>query len=319
MKENEIIFNESKKYMPGGVNSPVRSYRGMDMTPPIIKSGKGAIIVDEEGKEYIVFVLAWGPLLLGHCNEKVVEAIKETSEKALAFGAPTFLELEMSRFLCENMPNVEMIRMVNSGTEATMSAIKLARGYTKRDKIVKFAGCYHGHFDGFLVEAGSGVLTDGIPGSLGVPEDSIKNTLIGVYNDEEQLVKLFKKYGKEIAADWTAGYAEDAVVISQLNDEHVTDGTAAKAAELEKNLRAGNAKVFNTEKFTIDGSSLDTLATSNTNFKKYKKYIKNGNLQESMTQSKSIFDTFIDGITESTQDYLAEQSADSAESTTQSN
>ena len=125
--------------------------------------------------------------------------------------------------------------------------------------------------------------------------------------------------GKEIAADWTAGYAEDAVVISQLNDEHVTDGTAAKAAELEKNLRAGNAKVFNTEKFTIDGSSLDTLATSNTNFKKYKKYIKNGNLQESMTQSKSIFDTFIDGITESTQDYLAEQSADSAESTTQSN
>ena len=125
--------------------------------------------------------------------------------------------------------------------------------------------------------------------------------------------------GKEIAADWTAGYAEDAVVICQLNDEHVKDGTAAKAAELEKNLRAGNAKVFNTEKFTIDGSSLDTLATSNTNFKKYKKYIKNGNLQESMTQSKSIFDTFIDGITESTQDYLAEQSADSAESTTQSN
>lgn len=200
MKENEIIFNESKKYMPGGVNSPVRSYRGMDMTPPVIKSGKGAIIVDEEGKEYIDFVLAWGPLLLGHCNEKVVEAIKETSEKALAFGAPTFLELEMSRFLCENMPNVDMIRMVNSGTEATMSAIKLARGYTGRDKIVKFAGCYHGHFDGFLVEAGSGVLTDGIPGSLGVPEDSIKNTLIGVYNDEEQLVKLFKKYGKEIAA-----------------------------------------------------------------------------------------------------------------------
>ena len=122
-----------------------------------------------------------------------------------------------------------------------------------------------------------------------------------------------------LISDWTAGYAEDAVVISQLNDEHVTDGTAAKAAELEKNLRAGNAKVFNTEKFTIDGSSLDTLATSNTNFKKYKKYIKNGNLQESMTQSKSIFDTFIDGITESTQDYLAEQSADSAESTTQSN
>lgn len=125
--------------------------------------------------------------------------------------------------------------------------------------------------------------------------------------------------GKEIAADWTAGYAEDAVVISQLNDEHVADGTAAKVAELEKNLRAGNAKVFNTEKFTIDGSSLNTLATSNKKFKKYKKYIKNGNFRESMTQSKSIFDTFIDGITESTQDYLAEQSTDSAESTTQAN
>lgn len=125
--------------------------------------------------------------------------------------------------------------------------------------------------------------------------------------------------GKAIAADWTAGYAEDAVVISQLNDEHVSDGTAAKVAELEKNLRAGNAKVFNTEKFTIDGSSLDTLAASNKSFKKYKKYIKNGNFRESMTQSKSIFDTFIDGITESTQDYLAEQSTDSAESTTQAN
>lgn len=200
MKQNEIIFNESKKYMPGGVNSPVRAYRDMEMTPPIIRSGKGAVIVDEEGKEYIDFVLAWGPLLLGHCNENVVKAIKDTSEKALAFGAPTFSELEMSRFLCENMPNIDMVRMVNSGTEATMSAVKLARGYTKRDKIVKFAGCYHGHFDGFLVEAGSGVLTDGIPGSLGVPEDSIKNTIICRYNDEKQLVDIFKKYGKDIAA-----------------------------------------------------------------------------------------------------------------------
>ncbi|WP_143316197.1 glutamate-1-semialdehyde 2,1-aminomutase [Clostridium sp. HBUAS56017] len=197
---NEKIFNESKKFMPGGVNSPVRAYRGMGINPPIIKSGKGAVIVDEDGNEYIDFVLAWGPLILGHCNDTVVEAIKETSEKALAFGAPTNLELKMSKFICENMPSVEMVRMVNSGTEATMSAIKLARGYTKRDKIVKFAGCYHGHFDGFLVEAGSGVLTEGIPGSLGVPEDSVKNTLIGIYNDEKQVASLFKKYGDEIAA-----------------------------------------------------------------------------------------------------------------------
>ncbi|MGL4108756.1 glutamate-1-semialdehyde 2,1-aminomutase [Clostridium sp. LP20] len=198
--QNERIFNESKEYMPGGVNSPVRAYKNLGVNPPVIKSGKGVVITDEDGKEYIDFVLAWGPLILGHCNDKVVEAIQDTSKKAIAFGAPTELELKMSQLLCELMPNIEMVRMVNSGTEATMSAIKLARGYTKRDKIIKFAGCYHGHFDGFLVEAGSGVLTEGIPGSQGVPEDSIKNTLIGVYNDENQVRELFKNYGKEIAA-----------------------------------------------------------------------------------------------------------------------
>ena len=200
MSNNEFIFNESKRYMPGGVNSPVRAYKGLDITPPIIQSGKGVIVKDEDGKEYIDFVLAWGPLILGHCNEKVVNAIKDTAEKAIAFGAPTALELEMSRFLCDNMPNMAMVRMVNSGTEATMSAIKVARGFTGKNKIVKFAGCYHGHFDGFLVEAGSGVLTEGIPGSLGVPEDSVKNTLIGRYNDKDQVKALFKEHGKDIAA-----------------------------------------------------------------------------------------------------------------------
>lgn len=196
---NKEIFNESKKYMPGGVNSPVRSYKNIGITPPIIKSGKGVVIVDEEGNEYIDFVLAWGPMLLGHSDKDVVKAIKETSEEAIAFGAPTELELEMAKFLCDNLDNIEMIRMVNSGTEATMSAIKLARGYTKKNKIIKFAGCYHGHFDGFLVEAGSGVLTNSIPGSLGVPEDSIKNTLIAKYNDKESVKTLFDKYGEDIA------------------------------------------------------------------------------------------------------------------------
>ncbi len=196
---NEVIFHESKKYMPGGVNSPVRSYKNTGMTPPIIKSGKGAIIIDEEGKDYIDFVLAWGPMFLGHCDKDVVKAIKEVSESAIAFGAPTELELIMAKFLCKNLENIEMVRMVNSGTEATMSAIKLARGYTKKNKIIKFAGCYHGHFDGFLVEAGSGVLTNGIPGSLGVPEDSIKNTLIATYNDKESIKELFNKYGDDIA------------------------------------------------------------------------------------------------------------------------
>lgn len=196
---NKEIFHESKNYMPGGVNSPVRSYKNTGMIPPIIKNGNGAIIVDEEGKEYIDFVLAWGPMILGHCDKDVVKAIQEISQSAIAFGAPTELELIMAKFLCENLDNVEMVRMVNSGTEATMSAIKLARGYTKKNKIIKFAGCYHGHFDGFLVEAGSGVLTNGIPGSLGVPEDSIKNTLIAVYNDKESVKDLFNQYGDDIA------------------------------------------------------------------------------------------------------------------------
>ena len=197
---NEEIFIKSNEYMPGGVNSLVRAYRDMGINPPVMKSGKGVIIKDEDGKEYIDFVLAWGPMILGHCNDEVVTAIKEISESAIAFGAPTELELQMAKFLCEEMDNVEMVRMVNSGTEATMSAIKLARGYTKKNKIIKFAGCYHGHFDGFLVEAGSGVLTEGIAGSLGIPQDSIKNTLIGVYNDAEQVRGLFEAYGDDIAA-----------------------------------------------------------------------------------------------------------------------
>lgn len=196
---NKKIFEESKIYMPGGVNSPVRSFKDMGITPPVIKSGEGVIIKDEDDNEYIDFVLAWGPLILGHCDKDVVNAINDESKRALAFGAPTKLELEMSKFMCENLDTVDMIRMVNSGTEATMSAIKLARGYTKKNKIVKFAGCYHGHFDGFLVEAGSGVLTEGIAGSLGIPEGSIKNTLIGIYNDENSMEELFSKYGDDIA------------------------------------------------------------------------------------------------------------------------
>ena len=199
MDRNKEIFEESKKYIPGGVNSPVRSFGSVGINPPVIKSGKGAMIKDENGNEYIDFVLAWGPMILGHCDEDVVEAIKKTSEESIAFGASTKLELDLAKLLCETLDNVDMIRMVNSGTEATMSAVKLARGYTKKDKIIKFAGCYHGHFDGFLIEAGSGVLTEGIPGCLGVPEESIKNTLIGIYNDEKQVEELFEKYGNDIA------------------------------------------------------------------------------------------------------------------------
>ncbi|MGL4774760.1 MAG: glutamate-1-semialdehyde 2,1-aminomutase [Clostridium sp.] len=196
---NFTIFEDSKKYMPGGVNSPVRCFKGMDITPPILREGNGVIVEDEEGREYIDFVLAWGPMILGHNNKEVVDALTKQATKGLAFGAPTLSELKMSEFLCKEMDNVDMVRMVNSGTEATMSAIKLARGYTGRDKIVKFGGCYHGHFDGFLVEAGSGVLTEGIAGSPGVPCESIKNTLVARYNDESSIEEVFKAYGNEIA------------------------------------------------------------------------------------------------------------------------
>lgn len=193
------IFEESKKYMPGGVNSPVRAFRNVSVNPPVIKKGLGSHIWDEDGKEYIDFVASWGPMILGHNDPDVVKAIKDTLENAISFGAPTEGELILAKHMVNTLDNVDMIRMVNSGTEATMSAVKLARGYTKRDKIIKFAGCYHGHFDGFLVEAGSGVLTERIPGSPGVPEGSIQNTLIAQYNDIESVKALFEKYGEDIA------------------------------------------------------------------------------------------------------------------------
>ncbi|WP_368488727.1 glutamate-1-semialdehyde 2,1-aminomutase [Clostridium sp. BJN0013] len=197
---NDKIFEESKLYMPGGVNSPVRAFKDVPLNPPIIKKGKGAYIYDEDGNKYIDFVCSWGPMILGHCDEDVVKAIKYTSESAISFGATTEIELELSKYICTTIDNMEMIRMVNSGTEATMSAVRLARGYTKRNKIIKFAGCYHGHFDDFLVEAGSGVMTEGIPGSAGVPEDSIKNTIIAEYNDLENVENIFQEYGEDIAA-----------------------------------------------------------------------------------------------------------------------
>ena len=197
--KNSEIFNESKKYMPGGVNSPVRAYKDVDVTPPVIKEGKGAYLIDEEGNEYIDFVGAWGPAVLGHADEDIVRAIKDTASKGVSFGSTTKLELELSKHICTTLDNVDMVRMVNSGTEATMSAVRLARGYTNRDKIVKFAGCYHGHYDGFLISAGSGVMTGGIPGSAGVPQDIIKNTIVAKYNDIENIEEIFNNYKDEIA------------------------------------------------------------------------------------------------------------------------
>jgi glutamate-1-semialdehyde 2,1-aminomutase len=196
---NFNIFSESKEYMPGGVNSPVRAFKDVAVTPPIIKKGKGAYIYDEDGNEYVDFVCAWGPMILGHSDEDVVKAIQNTCADSIAFGAPTELELKVAKYMCTTLDSVDMIRMVNSGTEATMSAVKLARGYTGKNKIIKFAGCYHGHFEGFLVEAGSGVMTEGIAGSAGVPKESIMNTLIANYNDIDSVKTIFEKYGEDIA------------------------------------------------------------------------------------------------------------------------
>jgi glutamate-1-semialdehyde 2,1-aminomutase len=197
--KNLDIFNESKQYMPGGVNSPVRAFKDVNVTPPIIKKAKGAYIYDEEGNKYIDFVCAWGPMILGHSDEDVVKAIQNTCIDSIAFGAPTELELKVAKHICTTLDNVDMVRMVNSGTEATMSAVKLARGYTGKNKILKFAGCYHGHFEGFLVEAGSGVMTEGIAGSAGVPKESIMNTLIARYNDIDSVRTIFEKHGEDIA------------------------------------------------------------------------------------------------------------------------
>jgi len=197
---NLKIFTESEKYMPGGVNSPVRAFKDATIKPLVMKKGYGATLEDVEGNTYTDYVGAWGPMILGHGDEDVVKAIKDTAESAIAFGAPTELELQLAKHICDTFGDVEMLRMVNSGTEATMSAIRLARGYTGRDKIVKFAGCYHGHFDSFLVSAGSGVMTEGIPGSAGVPKSSIGNTIIAQYNSIENIRQIFSLHGEEIAA-----------------------------------------------------------------------------------------------------------------------
>ncbi|WP_073255974.1 glutamate-1-semialdehyde 2,1-aminomutase [Caldanaerovirga acetigignens] len=186
--------------MPGGVNSPVRAFRVVGMEPVFIKRGYGSRIWDEDGNEYIDYVLSWGPLILGHSHPEVVEAIKNQVEKGTSFGACTQMEVLLAEEIVRSIPSVEVVRLVNSGTEATMSAIRLARGYTKRKYIVKFAGCYHGHSDGLLIKGGSGLVTFGVPDSAGVPEEIAGLTIVAPYNDEEKVAEIFAKKGDEIAA-----------------------------------------------------------------------------------------------------------------------
>ncbi len=200
-------FAEAQKYLPGGVNSPVRSYRNVDATPPFIASAKGSKITDIDGNEYIDYVLSWGPMILGHAHEEVVAAVQSQALKGTSYGAPTLLETELAKLLQSFFPHLEMVRLVSSGTEATMSALRLARGFTGRDKIVKFIGCYHGHSDGLLVKAGSGAATMGIPDSPGIPAEIASDTLTIPYNDLEAAEQLFQKQGEEIAAVIIEGVA----------------------------------------------------------------------------------------------------------------
>ncbi|MBR9947217.1 glutamate-1-semialdehyde 2,1-aminomutase [Clostridiaceae bacterium Marseille-Q4145] len=200
MTRSETLFKEAVNLMPGGVNSPVRAFGSVGMTPRFIASAEGSHMTDVDGNRYLDFVGSWGPMILGHGNEMVLEKVAEACKKGLSFGAATEAEVDMARLICEMVPSMEMVRMVNSGTEAVMSAIRAARGYTGRNKIIKFEGCYHGHSDAMLVKAGSGVMTAGVPDSSGVPSGATEDTLLAVYNDLEGVEQLFNTWEKEIAA-----------------------------------------------------------------------------------------------------------------------
>ena len=200
MTRSEMLFKEAARFIPGGVNSPVRAFGSVGETPRFIASAKGAYMTDVDGNTYLDFVGSWGPMILGHSHPAVLDAVLEACREGLSFGAATEREVEMAELICSLVPSIEMVRMVNSGTEAVMSAIRAARGFTGRSKIVKFAGCYHGHSDSMLVKAGSGVMTAGIPDSAGVPEGCTRDTLTAVYNDLQSVEDIFGACGSEIAA-----------------------------------------------------------------------------------------------------------------------
>ncbi len=199
-EKSKILFEKAKKLIPGGVNSPVRAGKSVGVDPPFIAKAEGCFLWDVEGNQYIDYICSWGPMILGHGHPEVVKAIQERVPKGTSYGAPTELEVEMAETIINMVPSMEMVRMVNSGTEATMSAIRLARGFTGREKIVKFEGCYHGHADSLLVSAGSGVATLGIPGSPGVPADLAAHTISIPFNDLDGVAQAFEKFDQEIAA-----------------------------------------------------------------------------------------------------------------------
>jgi len=199
LSRSVALFALAKEHIPGGVNSPVRAFKGVGGDPVFFVRGEGAYLYDEDDNAYIDYIGAWGPLILGHCHPRVISALKKQLDLGLAFGAPTSKEVQLAERICELVPSIESVRLVNSGTEATMSAIRLARGVTERDKIVKFEGCYHGHVDALLVKAGSGALTLGSPDSAGIPASTAEQTYIMPYNDSETISELFRQSGEEIA------------------------------------------------------------------------------------------------------------------------
>ena len=200
LEKSAAAFAEAKKLMPGGVNSPVRSYRSVDCNPPFIARAEGSHIYDIDGNDYIDYVGSWGPMVVGHAHPQVVKALQEAATRGTSYGAPTLIESQLAKKVMEVYPSIEVIRMVNSGTEATMSALRLARGYTHRNKIVKFIGCYHGHSDSLLVKAGSGMATFGVPDSPGVTPGTAQDTITIPYNDFEAVKEVFAEQGQEIAA-----------------------------------------------------------------------------------------------------------------------
>jgi glutamate-1-semialdehyde 2,1-aminomutase len=199
MTRSDQLFAQAARVIPGGVNSPVRAFKAVGGTPVFVERAEGAYLWDADGKRYIDYVLSWGPMIAGHAHPQVLAAVAEKMQKGLSFGAPTEIEITLAEKLCSIMPNMDLVRMVSSGTEATMSAIRLARGYTSRDKIIKFEGCYHGHSDSLLVKAGSGALTLGVPSSPGVPASLADHTLTLSYNNAEAVREAFAKYGEQIA------------------------------------------------------------------------------------------------------------------------
>jgi len=200
IKKSQELFREALELIPGGVNSPVRAFKSVGLHPRFIRSGKGCRIVDEDGNEFIDYVASWGPLILGHAHPEILEALQAAMQDGTSFGAPTRREVEMARLITEMVPSIEMVRLVSSGTEATMTAIRLARGYTGRDLIIKFSGCYHGHSDGLLAKAGSGAATLAIPDSRGVPESVVEQTVVVPYNDLEAVRGKFEQASERIAA-----------------------------------------------------------------------------------------------------------------------